>query len=349
MVKQIIRTRTFRVVISLLVSLVTLALAFRNVSVKQIGIVLRETQWIYALMALVSVGVNTVGKIFRWQIMLGSPGKMVPLGVLSQGLLAGQMLNVVFPARVGDIYRAVVIGGLGPGRAFVLGTVVLEKIIDILMYIFLFVLLLLLIPLPEWIGFSVYTFAGISLLLAIAAFALAYERNRLERLVSWIIPRLPARIRDYTSSRLRSALSSLDILQNKNDLVKIAIWTAIIWTTAIVNNQLILLAVGITLPWTASLLVLVALQAGISLPSVPGRIGVFEYICVLALAAYGVSRAEALTYGILLHAIVLLPTTLLGLISFWMLGIGIRENPDGLANTSEPVPQEGGNLPGKGR
>ena len=45
-------------------------------------------------------------------------------------LLAGQMLNTVFPARLGDLTRAYVLGGKGPGRSFVLGTVVLEKILD---------------------------------------------------------------------------------------------------------------------------------------------------------------------------------------------------------------------------
>ena len=38
------------------------------------------------------------------------------------------------------------------------------------------------------------------------------------------------------------------------------------------------------------LLVLVVLQVGITLPSVPGRIGVFEYLCILSLAVFGVAQ-----------------------------------------------------------
>jgi uncharacterized membrane protein YbhN (UPF0104 family) len=64
-----------------------------------------------------------------------------------------------------------------------------------------------------------------------------------------------------------------------------------------------------------------ALQAGISIPSIPGKIGIFEYICVLSLVAFKVDPARAFSYGILLHAIVLLPTTILGLIFFWRLGL----------------------------
>ena len=68
-------------------------------------------------------------------------------------------------------------------------------------------------------------------------------------------------------------------------------------------------------------LVLVGLQAGISLPAIPGTIGLFEYICILALSVFGVDQSLALSFGLLLHAIVLIPTTLAGIASFWVLGL----------------------------
>jgi hypothetical protein len=64
------------------------------------------------------------------------------------------------------------------------------------------------------------------------------------------------------------------------------------------------------------------LQAGISMPSVPGRIGLFEYLCVLTLSLFGVSQEEALSYGIVLHALVFLPTILLGVLA--LMGVGMR-------------------------
>jgi uncharacterized membrane protein YbhN (UPF0104 family) len=65
----------------------------------------------------------------------------------------------------------------------------------------------------------------------------------------------------------------------------------------------------------ATLLVLIGLMAGIAVPSVPGRIGIFEYICVLALAVFGIKQTQALTYGILLHAVVFLPVLVLGVLA----------------------------------
>ncbi len=114
-----------------------------------------------------------------------------------------------------------------------------------------------------------------------------------DRLFGW----LPQRIGSYLQARFQSALESLEILKNRPGLVKLVFWSAVVWGTAILNNYLVLLALEIALPWTASLLILMVLQAGISLPSAPGRFGIFEYSCILALAVYGVAQASALSYG----------------------------------------------------
>jgi uncharacterized membrane protein YbhN (UPF0104 family) len=104
-------------------------------------------------------------------------------------------------------------------------------------------------------------------------------------------------------------------------VLRLVLWTTSIWGLAILNNHFTLLALGIHLPITASMLILVGLQAGISLPAIPGTIGLFEYICVLALSLFGIDQSLALSYGILLHAIVLVPSTIAGMISFWVLGL----------------------------
>jgi hypothetical protein len=118
-----------------------------------------------------------------------------------------------------------------------------------------------------------------------------------------------------------SGLSSLDIFNNQRVLLILAFWSAFVWGTAILNNYLVLLAFNIRLPLTAPLLLLIGLQAGISVSTVPGTIGLFEYICVLALSVFQIDRTFAFSYGILLHSIVFIPSTLLGILSFWLLGL----------------------------
>lgn len=331
---KLVTSRIFRLGLGVGVSALTLYLALRNVSFQEVRGALSQADFGYVGLALVSVGANTLGKVVRWKVLLGPAGRKISLFKTLSAILIGQMLNTLYPARIGDLSRAITIGGIGPGRTFTLGTVVVEKFIDTLSYGILFVSLLFLIPLPSWVTDSGYTFVGVTLLITISVVIVTIQRDRFTRILDKIIVRFPEQAGKFITSRVHSGMSSLDVLQNRADLFKLALWTALIWGTAVLNNHLVLLALGISLPLTASLLILIALQAGISISSVPGTIGIFEYLCVLALAVFGIESTLAFSYGIVLHSIVMLPTTLLGLLFFGFEGLG-GERADLMKATSK--------------
>jgi uncharacterized protein (TIRG00374 family) len=236
-------------------------------------------------------------------------------------LLVGQLLNTIFPARLGDLARAYVLGGMGPGRTYVLGSIVLEKMLDSLAYITLFGITILLIPLPNWVGSSILIFVLVTLAITVVILLLVFWPTPFQRLLNFLLGKLPRRARTWITPRIQQGLASLEIIRRRDDVFRLILWTAIIWALAIAINQLVLLALDIHLPLSASLLILVGLQAGISLPAIPGTIGLFEYICILALSVFGIEQSLAFSYGVLLHSIILIPTTLAGTISFWVLGL----------------------------
>ena len=100
---------------------------------------------------------------------------------------------------------------------------------------------------------------------------------------------MPARPRQWLIERGEDFLASLDIFRDAASLSALSLFTILIWLMAILNNWLAFQAFHLDLPFRAAALLLAALQAGISLPTVPGALGVFQYICVLVLALYGVS------------------------------------------------------------
>lgn len=314
-------SKYLRLAIGLLVSGLSLYLALRNVTLAQVWSALSRADLSFTALTLLTVVISNLAKAARWKVLLGERGSKVRFSQALMSLLAGQALNALYPARLGDLSRAYLVGGMGPGRVFALGTVIVEKTLDMISYAFLFILLVFLIPLPNWINDSSYSFAGVTLFISAVVFVSAWQRMWIVRAVEWFVSYLPARIKHYIVPRLHSALFSLEILQSRTELLKLACWTAIIWGIAILNNELVLLAFGIHLPLTASLLILIALQAGISIPSVPGRIGIFEYICVLALAVFGVEQSTAFGYGVVLHGLVLLAPILAGLVSLSILGL----------------------------
>jgi glycosyltransferase 2 family protein len=321
--------------LGILISVISFTLALRSAPLEEVQVALGQARLSHVGWALLLVVINNLAKVVRWRVLLAGEAHKVSLVRLGASHLAGQALNLLYPGRVGEISRVYVVGQQGVSRVFVLGTVALEKLFDLLVYSLLVVLALLLIPLPDWINQSTYILVGITLLSFLLVWAAAFRLERITRLVELLTRRLPQRMKAWILARLGSALTSLQVLHNQQAFIQLAFWTAVVWGTAILTNHAALLAMGLTLPLTASLLLLIVLQAGVTIPSVPARLGLFEYLCVLALAGFGVEPAAALGFGFLLHAVVMLPALLPGLVGVAYLGLSVKK--DELQDETEPV------------
>jgi uncharacterized protein (TIRG00374 family) len=328
-------SRTFRYGLGALVSLLSLYLALRNVDFGEVGSALQSADYRLVGLALASVALNQLARAFRWRVLLGPGSQATPhLGDRRSGfslfdllvaLLMAQLLNTVYPARLGDLSRAYLIGGRGQGKVFTLGTIVLEKLLDTLAYGALFLVMLLTLPLPAWVGGSVSTFALATLLATLVVVVLAYRPEIFLELAGRFFARFPGRVAQFVQSHLKEGMESLRSLRKRSELARALLWTALIWATAVLNNALVLQAMHLNLPWMAPFFVLVVLQIGISLPSTPGSLGVFEYGCMLALSLFFVGRADALGFGFVLHAVVFLPVIVFGFLAFLYLGINVEQ------------------------
>jgi hypothetical protein len=69
---------------------------------------------------------------------------------------------------------------------------------------------------------------------------------------------------------------------------------------------------------------LVVLQAGVAVPSTPGKIGVFHYLCMIALSVFGVPATISLAYGLTLHALVVGGISIWAATAMWRHSWGLR-------------------------
>ena len=323
--KRILSSNGFRLGLALAISALTLYLALRQVDLAEVRQVLATADWRYAALGVLS-GVLGMGlKVSRWMLLMRKSEPVAsdeaPAGwqPAATSFLSAQLINNFFPLRVGELGRVAVMGRVGTGYAFVAGTIAIEKALDLAAFAMLFGLLLLVLPSAGWLGAPAYWLAGLGLLVLLAALLTA---NQQERLAGWLPGARSGGLIDRMLSQARLALSSLEALRRPPRLAGLVVLTALIWILAWWTNQLAFQALGMELPPEAALLVLVVLQVGVSLPSLPGRVGVFEYACILALQSYGIDPATALSYGILLHIMVYIPVIAGGLPALWLLPTG---------------------------
>ncbi|MFW6162476.1 MAG: lysylphosphatidylglycerol synthase domain-containing protein, partial [Planctomycetota bacterium] len=124
--------------------------------------------------------------------------------------------------------------------------------------------------------------------------------------------RLPGRVGRRLGAWVAQGLAGLAALRRPRMALRAGAWSAVIWALAAATNALVFLALGLSLPLAAALLVLTLLHVGTAPPSSPARVGVFHALVVVALEPFGVTRSAALACAAVLHLVVYAPQLVLG-------------------------------------
>jgi uncharacterized protein (TIRG00374 family) len=285
---------------------------------------LRQIQWENAqaalmglngplvVLTLVTAITTTLAKGLRWRRLL-VPHR-VPLKSLLFALAVGQVINGLLPGRVGELARAYLLDErVHLGKARLLGTILVEKLLDTLMLLALLLTVLVFSGnvVPSWFRTSALPLAGIAFLLL----ALLLLAGKARSLLKCSFRLLPSRWRQ----RLLRSLEGMGDLHQVGILAGGLGWSLLIWALAAGTNYVLLGAFRLEqqVPVVASIVILVAIHLGSLLPTAPAQIGVFHYLCLVSLAAFGVQRSAALSYAVVLHVAVYLPTIILGSLGLW--------------------------------
>jgi uncharacterized membrane protein YbhN (UPF0104 family) len=75
----------------------------------------------------------------------------------------------------------------------------------------------------------------------------------------------------------------------------------------------LLYAFNFDLPFWGAMVILIINTVLIMIPLSPGNLGTFQFACILGLSFFGVHKAEALSFSLVLHVIEIVPVALLGM------------------------------------
>ena len=262
-------------------------------------------------LALALVLSSYVATAIRWRALL-YPHRLRSRW-LSGILLVSRLAGSILPWKLGTLVRSWLVTLRSEiGLAFALGSVLVERVLDLGIVLMLFLIALPVTTLPDWLRDSGL---GIVLLFVpIAVLFVVMVRIRLS-LFSWVERRvgglLAGRLLGFVRA-VRRATHSLPNLPRRELAGQIALPSLWLWASGILTNYVTLLALGIRLPFLVAVVLLLAIQLGTKLPGPPADIGVFHYVAVLVLSGFGVNKALALSYAFVLHAIVYLLPALLG-------------------------------------
>ena len=336
--------RRWRLLAGLGLSLLCLWLALRKISLPALAEALSAVRWGWLIPAVLSVGIGTGIKALRWRALFFP--QRIPLRKAWAVFVIGQMLNIVLPARAGEVGRIYLIGKAGEvSRARALSTVIVEKAADLTMLALAYGIVAAwsaAVPagLPDWLREAGVRSVIPAALATGGLLFLAYAGRRAWRLLRLGLRWLPASWLAWADAAADQGLAAFAVLRSGWVSAQVWGWSLVVWLLAAWTNDLLFHAFRLSLPAYAALLLLVVLMSGVSIPPLPGNLGVFPYLCTLVLSLFGVDRETSLAYGLVLQGVAYLPLILLG--SLCML----REN--GLS-FSRPGGEDAAGRPGTGR
>jgi phosphatidylinositol alpha-mannosyltransferase len=307
---------TIALIAVVLVALVAFAVSSLNLPRVGHALITASPGWI--ALALVLMAISLLMRSISWHQTLRAalPDTAIRWPPVVRALMIGVMGSAVFPGRIGEPTRVLVLSRRLDGRTarlvpIVAGTVFSQTLINLLALVILLAVTFTSVPLLQ--GHT--TGVALALLVPLAIAALVVFG-----------PRLLAIGRRSRSQRVVRAAATIGRLLHlaRQGLVVFArprfgstaiAFQLLAWVLQWLACYMVVLALGLESQagLVSAAAVLLAVNLSAILPATPSNVGVFQAACLVVLAAYGVGSGPALAYGIILQAVEVVTALALGI------------------------------------
>ncbi len=262
---------------------------------------------IWLVSGMVAFTLAMLVRIYRWHEILLPLRNELTVREVARPLLVGYALNNVFPARLGELFRAhYARSEFRLSRSSVLGSIVVERASDLLV-----VLLFLAVgtatalasrPEVQSLPWTLVR-SSVIVLMLVAAFIFALTWIGRQRIVGRF-PAISRRLDDFR-------LGVLAIGEGR--LARIALASLMLWMLECMALWSMLAATGVILNGAQVALVLGCVSLSTLIPSAPGFIGTLQFAFMLALGLIGEDRESGVVAATLMQLLLYLPATIMGI------------------------------------
>ncbi|MEW6031028.1 MAG: lysylphosphatidylglycerol synthase transmembrane domain-containing protein [Chloroflexota bacterium] len=302
------------------ISIVFVWLALRGLRLDEFWRAVQSANYWWLLPGIAVYFAGVWVRAWRWHFLLG-PIKKIPTKTMFPVTAIGYMGNNVYPARAGEVLRAVILKRKeGVPVSASLATIIVERIFDgVVMLAFVFVNLPELAKLTGSSGFvgniQQAALIGTGVFLgALVIFLLAAMFPQVTAKAGlWFIEHLtPKRLHAKIISVMNKFLDGLASLRSPFNVLMVFFTSVIIWLLETGKYWFVMHAFPFQVSFFALMLMNGIVNLATTIPSAPGYIGTFDAPGIAVLAAYGVEQSVAVGYTLVLHVALWLPITLLG-------------------------------------
>jgi len=309
--------KILRWLVPLGISGVAIWLVLRDIELSQFLDNLSKISWKTYLLATLIYFASFFFRVFCWYILLK---RKISFKDVFFVMNAGYLLNNIFPFRLGEVGRAMLLDDPERSSALeVLSSVLVERIFDVFLAA-VFVLAML----PRILeGAFDQRLILLALTLAVAGLALLYLIARFrKRIGTWLTGwgKRSQFVKRWITPKAIQVLEGLSVLNNPGAFLLAFGSLTISWFLAFGENFIVFSSLYPNPPFWWMIFVLSAAAFGTALPSAPAGLGVFEGVMVAAFALLGVNAELAFTHAIVIHVLAFVYANILGLIGLRLRG-----------------------------
>lgn len=316
------RRRWTRHLIGLAITALCLVVFLRQVDGPQVLHAMANYRWSYLVPGILCLAVGFGIRIWRWSFLLRAAGSRSTPAQCVAPFLGSIALNNVLPLRLGDVVRAFVFPrAMGVPSSVAAGSLVLERLIDMVVVIAFFAVGLLALQ-SATVPVQMKAVAATFGIVAITAMVLSILFGApLARLLDRIARSHALAHRTRLVELLHagaSFLRGIAAMSRASTLARIAVPTLLIWVLESLLYFSALRGVGVAASPIVCLFVMSLATLSTAIPSSPGYVGPFHVAAYAATSLAGGTPAQAATYAVIVHLAVWVPTTVAGALALWL-------------------------------
>lgn len=278
-----------------------------------------NVNWKWVLLGMAFDVLSYAVQALRWKMLL-KPFGTVRLTRSIRAVYTGLFANLVFPLRPGEFLRSYLLStseNIKLGR--VLGSLGVERLIDLVIATASLAVASLFVELPR--GFNrVASILGVITLVVLAIIvALIFY---LEMKLGSASP-LDIEGRGFRAKAL-GALSVLHAIGTAPSFYPALLFSLLMPFCQVLGLWAMVKSYGLHLPFLASLVVLLVINLGVSLPNAPANVGAYQFFCVLGLSVFQVEKTTATGFSIFAFLALTFPFVFLGFAALMRSGLSMR-------------------------
>jgi len=318
------------VLLGIVVTIIFLYFALRRIDFDLMKKSLIDANYWLFIPSIVIIFISHLLRTFRWQLLL-KPIKLVPVKHLFPALMIGYMGNFILPAHLGEIFRAYVIKKKDAIPASsVLATIVIERVIDVFSLVIIMAIIMVIYPFPDWINKSGYLLFVATIIFFLLLLLFKKYQDKMKRILCIVFRFLPEKHMNKLLSITDAFFIGIRGLKSRRDYMFVILHSILIWSCYWLTLHLNFYTFNIIstyhLGYIASLVVMVITTVGVVIPSSPGYIGSYHFLCQLSLEFFGVERTIGLAYAIYMHALNFILIFIVGLLLAWKEGVDLSKS-----------------------